>query len=182
MTTLFLIAGLLNNIDPSLLGAICYVETKHNVNAYNSTDGNSPSYGICQIKLGTAKGLGFKGTGRDLQDARTNAFWSARYLQYLSHKTGDNLHLTVSAYNCGRPCRNTRYVGAALNEYSKRKEVSMLLRDAMSAQNICPVRLLVLSKMQSRSEVQQPAGRLCSTEWREYNHRLLPRNSWEALK
>lgn len=151
METLFIIAALLNNVDPDLLGAICYVESKHNVYAYNSSDGNSPSYGICQVKFGTAKGLGFKGTNRDLQDPRTNSFWSARYLQYLSRKTRNNMHNTVSAYNCGRPRGVTPYVRKVMAEYERRKQKNLSMWLRVQTAQIHPVSILVLPKVQNRS-------------------------------
>jgi hypothetical protein len=177
MNTLFLIAALLNNVDPALLEGICYVETKH-TNVFTPRDGKSPSWGICQLKLGTAREVGYSGPGYGLLQPETNVFYASRYLRKLYRRFGSDRR-AVSAYNCGRPCGNSTYVGKVLNE-QKRRNNAMFLRETVRAQTICPVRLLVLSKMPNRGENISPAFWHGCAEWGTRNDVLLWGESWRA--
>jgi len=105
----FILAGVLTGVDPALLSAVCWVESNHQPAAYAESDGGSPSLGLCQIKLGTARWLGFEGEASDLMEPNTNAYYAAKYLrrQYLRYGTWER---AVSAYNCGYVCNNTSYV------------------------------------------------------------------------
>lgn len=117
MGTSFLIAGLLAGVDPSLISALCYVESTHNVQAYVKHDGNSPSYGICQIKLATARDMGFVGTSDELMDPNTNALYAAKYLAWQKQRHG-TWERAVSSYNAGRPVRsNAAYVRRVMTHY-----------------------------------------------------------------
>lgn len=66
----------LYNVPESLVHRVVQRESTYNPSAYNS--GN---YGLMQIRLGTAKGLGFKGTSKDLFDAETNLKYAVKYLR-----------------------------------------------------------------------------------------------------
>lgn len=48
-------------VPAPLLSAICWVESKHNVEAYNYNDGGAgnAAFGVCQVLYNTAKDLGF---------------------------------------------------------------------------------------------------------------------------
>lgn len=73
-------------------------------------DGGSPSYGACQVKLATARHMGFKGTPSQLMEPRTNAAIAAKYLNYQIKRYG-SADKAVSAYNAGRYIRaNAGYV------------------------------------------------------------------------
>lgn len=100
LQTLFIANTSLFNLPVGLLESICYVESKHDIQAIHYNDGNEDSLGICQIKLSTAKWLGFKGTRKQLMDPQHNIHYSAKYLKhqidrYSSIKKG------VIAYNVG---------------------------------------------------------------------------------
>ena len=104
------IAALLHGVDPALLSSICYVESGHNPAAIAHHDGGSASYGLCQIKEATARGLGYGGSVGGLMDGATNAYWAAKLLKY-HHKKWGSWKKAVSAYNAGRPIKgNARYV------------------------------------------------------------------------
>ena len=66
----------LYDVPESLVHRVVHRESTYNPSAYNS--GN---YGLMQIRLGTAKGLGFKGTSKDLFDAETNLKYAVKYLR-----------------------------------------------------------------------------------------------------
>lgn len=66
----------LYEVPESLVHRVVHRESRYNPGAYNS--GN---YGLMQIRLGTAKGLGFQGTTKDLFDAETNLKYAVKYLR-----------------------------------------------------------------------------------------------------
>lgn len=120
----FLIAGLLTGVDPTLLSAICYVESKHDAGAYVAMDGNSPSYGICQIKLATARFMGFKGTAEQLMEPATNIYYAARYMAYQKRRYNDRKK-ALSAYNAGRAIESNKatYVRKVMRRYQDTKPI-----------------------------------------------------------
>jgi soluble lytic murein transglycosylase-like protein len=120
----FIIAGALFGVDPQLIEGICYAESKHDVNAYVARDGGSASYGMCQIKLRTARGLGFTGTAGQLREPSTNIFYATKYYRYLRGRYNSN---AISSYNCGHPCRNKRYVNKVEQYYQNRQSSQMLV-------------------------------------------------------
>ncbi len=90
------------NLPEGLLPAICYVESKHVIRAINVDDGGSSSVGVCQLKLATARLMGYTGTVSRLQtDAATNAYYAAKYIRYQLDRYGGDSHKAVSAYNAG---------------------------------------------------------------------------------
>lgn len=109
MTTAILLAALIVGIDPELLSAVCYVESGHKVDAYVHNDGGSPSYGQCQIKMDTAKDMGFNGTKAQLMSPGTNALYAAKYLRY-QHKRYGLWSSAVISFNAGRVIKNQRYL------------------------------------------------------------------------
>jgi soluble lytic murein transglycosylase-like protein len=116
-----LIAALTNGVDPSLLSAVCYVESSHNPSAFVRQDGRTSSYGLCQVKLETARTLGYAGKASGLMDARTNAYFAAKYLRKQYNRYGSWTR-AVSAYNCGRVCNNRRYVRKVIRRvYEQRR-------------------------------------------------------------
>lgn len=88
------------DLPPGLLNSICYVESEHNIHAVHKNDGVGDSLGACQIKLKTARFMGFKGTANDLMNPRNNVFYAAKYLKY-QLKRYKSVDLAVIAYNRG---------------------------------------------------------------------------------
>lgn len=121
----------IHGLDPKLMYAICKVESNCNQFAVNHSDGNksqkargitSKSYGMFQIKLSTAKSLGFTGTVEELMRPEVNAFYASRLLTNLlvKHKT---LPKALSAYNAGKPSKhNKNYVNKVLLTYNDLKQ------------------------------------------------------------
>jgi soluble lytic murein transglycosylase-like protein len=58
------------------------------------------SYGLTQILLGTARGLGYTGDAQGLFDPETNVQYGLLYLRQMLDRFGD-LSLALSAYNGG---------------------------------------------------------------------------------
>lgn len=108
------VVAMLHGISPRLMNALCYVESNHNPNAYVKHDGHSPSYGLCQIKLSTARGMGFTGPVKDLFKPEINGFYAAKYLAY-QHERYKSWRKALSAYNAGRISnRNLPYVNKVI--------------------------------------------------------------------
>lgn len=116
-------------IDPALMYAICQVESQCKPSAINHNDGTkkqkeqgivSKSHGMFQLKLSTAKGLGFKGTAKQLQIPATNIWYAAKYLNHLYRRYNNTLHV-ISAYNAGSyTTKNKTYVNKVLEKYIQR--------------------------------------------------------------
>lgn len=96
------------SLPPGLLESVCYVESKHDIFAFNSNDGGSNSVGICQVKLSTARSLGYTGNERKLRDPAVNIFYAGKYLSFQLNRYHGKVHKAVAAYNAGRYCRNEK--------------------------------------------------------------------------
>jgi soluble lytic murein transglycosylase-like protein len=93
-----------SNLDlpQDLLASICYVESKYKSNAVHHDDGNSDSLGVCQIKLGTAKMLGFKGVKNELiNNPGINILYSGLYLKKQLKRYHGDTKKAIAAYNSG---------------------------------------------------------------------------------
>lgn len=97
---LFQIATAKHQLPDNLLSSICYIESKHLVDAIHTDDGNSDSLGICQLKLDTAQWLGFEGDEDDLMKPFNNVEYAARYLSYQLNRYND-ISRAIVAYNRG---------------------------------------------------------------------------------
>lgn len=98
---LFALAAQLYQLPTGYQSALCFVESSHNPAAMHKDDGRGNSVGICQIKLSTAKMLGFKGTENELKDPKTNILYSAKYLHLQSNRYRGDLRKTTGSYNAG---------------------------------------------------------------------------------
>lgn len=99
----FLSATQTFNLPPGMLAAVCYVESSHVIQARNVDDGGSDSFGICQLKLSTAQGMGYTSeTPGTLQtSAKINTFYAAKYLRYQLDRYKGNTWRAIAAYNSG---------------------------------------------------------------------------------
>lgn len=89
-------------LPPGLLSAVCYVESRHKHKAVNLNDGGEDSLGVCQIKLNTARLVGFKGTAKQLMQPTTNALYAAKYLKKQLIRYNNDPRKAVAAYNAGK--------------------------------------------------------------------------------
>lgn len=106
MTEMFIIIAKSINISPMLLMAVCSVESNH-TNVINVKDGNSASYGICQVKYSTAKMLDKNITITDLMKPEVNIRISAMYLKKQLNRY-NCVDSAIAAYNAGRVKYNKR--------------------------------------------------------------------------
>lgn len=119
-TTLVLTFAAITNLfglPPGLLSALCYVESNHKVHVVSIRDGGSASYGVCQVKLGTARGLGFKGTSEELRNPEVNIHYAGMYLKRQLNRYDGVVPHAIAAYNAGSlnlndkgQIRNKKYV------------------------------------------------------------------------
>lgn len=105
-------------LQPNLLSALCYVESRHNVAAVHKDDGTSNSVGVCQVKLKTAKWMGFEGTEKQLMDPKVNTYYAAKYLAY-QQKRYHSVTKAVIAYNIGnaKDLTRTKYSDKVLKQW-----------------------------------------------------------------
>lgn len=85
-----------HDIDPLLLHAIAFVESRHNAGAVS----RAGARGVMQVMPGTARRFGVSNAG-SLHDARVNLDVSATYLKTLQQRFGNDLPLVLAAYNAG---------------------------------------------------------------------------------
>lgn len=119
LATIFLAMSVANSLPAKLLESICYVESNHNISAIHRNDGNGDSLGVCQIKLSTAKHLGFKGTAKELMKPEVNIKYAAEYLKYQLNRYDGNFAQAITAYNKGH-CKShggSSYLAAVFNKY-----------------------------------------------------------------
>ena len=87
-------------VSTAIMLALCTHESGlQNVKVHE--DGGSPTFGICQIKLNTAKMLGYIGKDEGLMDPKTNAKWASLYLRWQLDRYEGNYCKAVAAYNMG---------------------------------------------------------------------------------
>jgi soluble lytic murein transglycosylase-like protein len=85
-----------HDIDPLLLHAVAFVESRHNTSAVSSAGAR----GVMQVMPATAARFGVAQAGA-LHHAPTNLEVSAAYLKTLQGRFGTNLPLVLAAYNAG---------------------------------------------------------------------------------
>lgn len=86
----------------AVMAALCSVESSGNPSAINPNDGGSPSYGLCQIKLGTARMMGFKGTTEELwHNPEINHYYAMKYFKWQLERYDGDLLKAIAAYNSG---------------------------------------------------------------------------------
>ena len=120
VNNMFYIATVTYSLPPYLLDAICKVETNHNISTINHYDGGSESLGICQVKVNTAKLVGFKGSRNDLMDPYTNIDVAAKYLKKQILRYKGDVNKAISAYNAGKyKTTNTLYVNKVIKEHKR---------------------------------------------------------------
>jgi soluble lytic murein transglycosylase-like protein len=85
-----------NGVPASLVHRVIMRESGYNPRAVNS--GN---YGLMQIRLGTARAMGYSGSAAGLLDAETNMTYAVRYLAGAYRAAGGNEARAVALYARG---------------------------------------------------------------------------------
>lgn len=122
MAKIFDLSARLSRIPTTLLRAVCWVESNHRTVKTKSdgVDGRN-SYGICQLKLQTARDMGFTGTAKELMQPHWNIYYAAQYLGYQLRRYHGNVKKAVKAYNRGH-CSgsvNCQYVRKVMKAYKE---------------------------------------------------------------
>ncbi len=95
------------NLPPSVVYGLVALESGFNPTAYRAEPQiNDASYGLTQILLATARGLGYQGDGPGLYDPNVNLQLGLSYFADLLTRYGDTTQ-ALSAYNTGRPTGST---------------------------------------------------------------------------
>ncbi len=85
-----------HNLPPALLEAVVRIESRYNPNVQNAG-----AIGLMQIKLATARGIGFSGDAAALRRPDTNLHWGAKYLARAYSLSGGDTCLTLARYQGG---------------------------------------------------------------------------------
>lgn len=128
LTTLLLIFTAYTHdlaLPKGLLPSLCYIESNYKINAIHKDDGGGDSLGVCQIKLTTAKLLGFKGTQKELMKPEINIKYAAKYLKKQLNRYKNDSLKAIAAYNAGTyrenrngMAKNKKYVNKVLLSWS----------------------------------------------------------------
>lgn len=129
---LFKVAGKFG-VSSSLMLAVCLHESGLK-DVHNYQDGGSASYGMCQIKLGTAQGVGRifghkdmeSWTSKDMHEPEKNIKAAAMYLSYIQAKHDGNVCAVLAEYNAGRVTESKVEPGLPRN-YKYVKKVAALM-------------------------------------------------------
>jgi len=122
-------------VPGSLLLAICSYESGLK-NVQVLQDHGSASYGICQVKEGTAKLVGLEVSGDGLLIPKINAEAAARYLKLQLDRYDGDWCKSVAAYNSGTYVESKVIVGKPRN-FKYVKGVTLLLDDEHKDFLIC---------------------------------------------
>jgi len=87
------VAAISHDINPEIALGLVDVESTFKPNAVK--DGN---YGLMQIRMATAKAMGFRGSFTELLMPENNLEYGMRYLHYCYEKHGDD-RLALGCYN-----------------------------------------------------------------------------------
>lgn len=85
-----------NGVPPELVHRVVVRESRYNPRAVSK--GN---YGMMQIRLGTARGMGYTGTAQGLLDPDTNLTYAVKYLAGAYRAAGGHHAQTVRYYSSG---------------------------------------------------------------------------------
>ena len=97
-----------NNIPVDLAHAVIKTESNYNKNAR----GRAGEIGLMQIKLSTARGLGYRGTAKALYEPQTNIKYGMKYLGLAHELSGGNMCTTILKYNAGHAAKRMNKVSA----------------------------------------------------------------------
>jgi soluble lytic murein transglycosylase-like protein len=98
------LASVKYNVPISWIKAFIQTESSGNPKAYRAEPKiDDGSYGLGQLLLKTARGLGFTGLPVELFDPTMNIDLTTKLIAQLRDKYGENISRVYSAYNSGRP-------------------------------------------------------------------------------
>ena len=103
-----------------LLDVICYWETR-NLDEPDEYVGIAAEVGRCAVRIGTARMVGFKGTGLDLMDRDTNRMVAQDVLLHCLRRKNDTAYALAQCYNFGPYSRIKRseYARQIASDYAE---------------------------------------------------------------
>lgn len=121
LVSLFTAVTIQFKLPPQLIDSICYIESTYNTKAVHHDDGNGDSLGVCQIKLETARLMGFPGTAEQLMYPPTNIWYASAYLKHQLLRYHNNATNAIIAYNQGsvKGLTHTRYSDKVVKYWRK---------------------------------------------------------------
>jgi soluble lytic murein transglycosylase-like protein len=103
-----------HGLPPSLVHRVIMRESRYNARAVSK--GN---YGIMQIRLGTARAMGYRGSAAGLLDPNVNMTYAVKYLAGAYRAAGGNPDRAVALYASGYGSGRSSYVsGEARSAYA----------------------------------------------------------------
>lgn len=81
--------------------SLAHAVVRHESNYQPNVRGSAGEIGLMQIKLGTARGLGYSGSAKDLYDPATNVQYGMKYLAQAQKLGGGSTCGTILKYNAG---------------------------------------------------------------------------------
>jgi soluble lytic murein transglycosylase-like protein len=93
--------------------ALAHAIVRHESNYRPNARGRAGEIGLMQIKLKTARGMGYSGSAAELFDPATNLKWGMRYLGRAHDLGGGETCATILRYNAGHGARRMNRVSAA---------------------------------------------------------------------
>ncbi len=111
VTTSIIAAAKAVGLSPVVLLAICFQESSFR-NVVSPEDGGSASFGVCQLKLNTAREFNSELLPTQLLDVAINSLLAAQYLKWQLERYDGHLWCAVEAYNKGhaKNCSKASYV------------------------------------------------------------------------
>lgn len=118
LVSTIIVAAHMFSVPPALLLSICSAESDLRPRT-NVQDGGSASYGVCQIKLATARMFEPAANPALLNNSEVNARLAAQYVRYQMARYPDDLECVIAAYNSGT-CRRNKHGKIMNRKYVKR--------------------------------------------------------------
>lgn len=109
MEQLIMAIALSQGVDPTLLMAVCYNESR--LQNVHIQDGHSMSFGVCQVKNVAASQVGLKGI--DLTEPTNSILVAAKYVKYTITKC-NSISKGLGMYNSGKCINIHSYVSNVL--------------------------------------------------------------------
>ncbi|MEM9107050.1 MAG: lytic transglycosylase domain-containing protein [Pseudomonadota bacterium] len=97
-----------HGVPSDLAHAVVRVESNFNPKAR----GRAGEVGLMQIKLGTARLMGYRGTKRDLYDPETNIKYGMKYLGQAHELSGGSTCGTILRYNAGHAAKRMNKISS----------------------------------------------------------------------
>lgn len=96
-------------VPEELAHAVVFTESRYRPDAR----GSAGEIGLMQLKLATARGVGYKGSAKDLYDPETNIAYGMKYLGGAYKLSGGTTCGTILKYNAGHAAKRMNPVSKA---------------------------------------------------------------------